>query len=71
MVIPYDQVFAQGFNLPMMTLHYGSQATYNLAEQPWNGYCTLQEFYNSYENGDARKANFISGPQFTSSGAPV
>ena len=25
--IPYDQVFATGFNLPMRTLHYGSQDT--------------------------------------------
>ena len=28
--IPYDQVFFQGFQLDMQTLHYGSQFTYNL-----------------------------------------
>ncbi len=70
--IPYDEVFATGFNLAQMTLHYGSQGTFNLQEQPWNGFCTLEEFYNSYEDGDLRKANnFIVGPQFTSTGAPV
>ena len=36
--IPYDKVFAGGFNLPQMTLHYESQKTFNLTDQPWNGY---------------------------------
>jgi hypothetical protein len=77
--IPYDRVFAQGFNLSQMTLHYGSQATFQLQEQPWNGYCSLAEFYNSYEEDDVRRdgppgrgyGNFITGPQFTASGDPV
>ncbi len=47
-VYPYDKVFAGGFNWPMMTLHYASQGVYNFTEQPWNGYSTLEEFYNSY-----------------------
>jgi hypothetical protein len=71
--IPYDRVFAGGFNLPMMTLHYGSQRTWNFTAQPWNGYCTLQEFYDSYSDDDRRKGvwgnqkirgNFHAGPQF-------
>jgi hypothetical protein len=81
MAIPYDEVFFTGFNLPMMTLHYLSQGTYNLTSQPWNGFCTLEEFYNSYEDGDLRKGkpntengpsgvrgNFLVGPQFSASG---
>lgn len=76
--VPYDEVFAQGFNLPMMTLHYGNQDTWNLTQQPWNGYCTLQEFYNSYDDTDKRKGvsgnqkirgNFIAGPQFKADGS--
>lgn len=47
-VYPYDKVFAGGFNFNMMTLHYASQGVYNFTEQPWNGYATLEEFYNSY-----------------------
>jgi len=79
--IPYDEVFLGGFNLPMMTLHYLSQETYNLTAQPWNGFCSLEEFYNSYEDGDLRKGrpntlegpsgvpgNFLVGPQFSSGG---
>ncbi len=62
--IPYDKVFAQGFNLPMNTLHYGSQETYNLTSQPWNGFCTMEEFYNSFEDEDLRKgdAGTLAGP---------
>lgn len=77
LVVPYDRVFARGFNLPQMTLHYQSQASFDLQQQPWNGYCTLQEFYNSYDNADKRKGelgnqqtrgNFHAGPQFASDG---
>lgn len=47
-VYPYDKVFADGFNWPMMTLHYASQGVYKLTQQPWNGYAVVEEFYNSY-----------------------
>ena len=47
-VYPYDQVFAQGFNWIAMTLHIAMQPTYSLTFQPWNGYQTVEEFYNSY-----------------------
>ncbi len=67
-VIPYDKVFAGGFNLPQMTLHYESQKTFNLTDQPWNGYCSLQEFYQSYEAQDVRRRNLLAGPQFSSTG---
>lgn len=68
LTLPYDQNNAQGFNLVQMTLHYLSQNTYNLQEQPWNGYASLEEFYNSFDDDDARKASFIEGPQFAADG---
>ena len=68
LAVPYDQVFAQGFNLAQMTLHYGSQATFDLQEQPWNGYCSLQEFYEMHDANDDRINNFVEGPQFASDG---
>ncbi len=77
-VVPYDApAVAGGFNLVQMTLHYSSQATFNTQDQPWNGYCTLQEFYESYDDGDERKGisgdqqtrgNFLAGPQFAADG---
>lgn len=81
--IPYDQIFFTGFNMNMATLHYGSQYTYNLTSQPWNGYCTLEKFYNSYEPTDLRRGNpgtlispgtrgnFVAGYQYTLAGALV
>lgn len=82
--IPYDQVFYSGFNIAVRTLHYGSQQTYNLTAQPWNGFCSLEEFYNSYDDSDIRKGdvgtlegpaakrgNFIAGYQYTAGGDPV
>ena len=82
--IPYDQVFFQGFNTAVRTLHYGSQMTYNLTAQPWNGFCTLEEFYNSYDNADLRKGdagtltapaakrgNFLAGYQHKNGGGLV
>lgn len=71
LAIPYDKVFAQGFNIPQMTLHYASQATYNLTAQPWNGWCVATDFYNSYENGDERKSNFLTGIQRAADGVTV
>lgn len=82
--IPYDQVFFTGFNLPMQTLHYGNQFTYNLTSQPWNGFCSLEEFYNSYSDADIRKGepgtlagpsgkrgNFVAGYQYKYGGGLV
>ena len=50
-VVPFDKVFLgsfNGFNIHQMSLHYGSQNTFNLQFQPWNGYASMQEFYESY-----------------------
>jgi len=92
--IPFDHVKFTGFNMVMMTLSYLNQNTYNINAQPWNGFATTAEFYNSYidptqnpgpqgkvvglsPKGDSvtgtldkrAAANFLVGPQFSSSGA--
>ncbi|HZY82167.1 MAG TPA: RagB/SusD family nutrient uptake outer membrane protein [Cyclobacteriaceae bacterium] len=68
-VVPFDEATGEGAVWPMMTLHYPSQLTYKLQSQPWNGFSTLEEFYNSYADGDERKkANFIVGPQYDRTG---
>ncbi len=65
MVAPFDEATGGGMNFPYMTLHYPSQLTFKLAQQPWNGYSTLEDFYNSFEDADKRKAaSFIVGPQY-------
>jgi starch-binding outer membrane protein, SusD/RagB family len=82
--IPYDKVFFTGFNLNAQTLHYGSQFTYNLTFQPWNGFCTLEQFYKSYDAADIRRGDvgtlavpaskrgsFLAGYQFKNGGGVV
>ncbi|MFT6135793.1 MAG: hypothetical protein ACJAZM_002294 [Cyclobacteriaceae bacterium] len=70
--IPYDEATGTGMNFAQMTLHYPSQLTYDLQQQPWNGYSTLEEFYNSYDAADVRRANnFIAGPQSDINGNPI
>ncbi len=68
-VAPFDESTGGGAVWPMMTLHYPSQLTWKFQSQPWNGFSTLEDFYNSYEDADLRKkANFIVGPQYDLSG---
>jgi hypothetical protein len=68
-VVPFDEATGEGASWPMMTLHYPSQLTYKLQNQPWNGFSTLEDFYNSYDDGDDRKvANFIVGKQYDLNG---
>ena len=69
--IPYDSFKAGGMNFQMRTLHYANATTYGLANSPWNGFCTLADFYNSFEKTDLRKAMWIEGQQFAASGAKL
>jgi hypothetical protein len=69
--IPMDRIQGGGLNIPYRTLHYESQSTYNLSGQPWNGFCTLGEFYNTFDNADVRKKVFIQGPQLGGDGKTV
>ncbi|MFK7979251.1 MAG: RagB/SusD family nutrient uptake outer membrane protein, partial [Saprospiraceae bacterium] len=68
----YDEASAGGMNFHVMSLHYSSQFSYNFADQPWNGYATLEEFYNSFEDGDVRKtASFLAGEQLDFGGNAI
>jgi len=70
--VRYDESGAGGMNFAQMTGHYGSQLTWALQDQPWNGYVALEEFYNMYDNNDIRKEhNFLAGLQLDYDGAPV
>jgi len=65
-VIPYDHVYAQGFNLQMMTFHYNQAPKYGFS--PWNGFCANADFYKLFDNADARKAGWQEGVQYASDG---
>lgn len=71
-VVPFDENTGTGETWAEETLHYPSQLTWKLQDQPWNGFATLEDFYNSYDDNDARKtANFIVGPQYDYDGNPL
>ncbi|NVK86068.1 MAG: RagB/SusD family nutrient uptake outer membrane protein [Cytophagia bacterium] len=71
-ILPFDESTAGGMNFSQMTLHYPSQLTYRLSEQPWNGYSTLEAFFNAYDATDERRdASFLYGPQYDVNGAPI
>lgn len=69
--IPFDKTLAGGLNFHMRTLHYANQQTYGLGNAPWNGFCTLADFYNSFDKNDARSAMWIVGQQYSASGAEL
>jgi hypothetical protein len=70
--IPYDEDKFTGFRIHMRSLHYQSNLTYDMAAGPWNGFCAVPTFYDTYENGDLRKsAYFMTGPQKTAAGAVI
>ncbi len=71
-VVFYDEATGPDMNFSQMNLHYSSQFTWNFQDQPWNGYATLEEFYNSYDDNDLRKkSNFIVGPQLDFGGSVI
>jgi hypothetical protein len=71
-VVPFDEATGRGETWAQMTLHYPSQLTWRLQQQPWNGFSTLEEFYNSYDAADRRRAaSFIVGPQADINGNPI
>jgi hypothetical protein len=71
-VLPYDEATGAGMNFAQMSLHYPSQLTFDLEQQPWNGYSSLESFYNSFDANDKRRAaSFIVGPQTDLNGNPI
>lgn len=38
----------------ILTLHYSQQATYNMVEKPWNGFCARPSFIDRYAGADVR-----------------
>lgn len=68
---PFSSTKRTGFRPQMSTLHYLHSLTYNLGQQPWNGFCAVTEFYNSFDDKDARKKMWLVGPQYKADGTPL
>lgn len=67
----YDASFSKGMQFHMMSLHYSSQESYGLKNQPWNGYCTTHKVLGIYGEGDERINCWERGQQYDKSGAAL
>jgi hypothetical protein len=70
-VVPFDKTYISGNNWEMQTLHYQSQATFNLTGSPWNGFCSTADYLNQFDDADNRKTQFLVGQQYGSDGTPL
>lgn len=72
-VVPYDKTRTPGniLQIHCWTLHTLSQQTFGLIAFTWDGYATLESFYNSYDASDKRIKTWLAGPQYSASGAPL
>lgn len=50
-VIPFDDVYALGFFLPLKGLHYSHPEMFGTKTQPWNGMCMTPDFFESFDWG--------------------
>lgn len=67
----YDASFSKGMQFHMMSLHYASQNSYGLKNQPWNGYCTTHKVIGLYGEGDKRIDSWERGQQYEKSGTKI
>ena len=70
--IPFDESKGLGgLNFQMQTLHYQSNETFAMGASPWNGFCTVADFYNQFDAADKRRDMFLVGQQYSISGQPL
>jgi starch-binding outer membrane protein, SusD/RagB family len=70
--IPFDAKYANGCYHPFKALHPASQATFNMAGQPWDGSAGIPQFIDTYDQDDSRlKDCWLGGPQYSSGGSPI
>ena len=59
-----DGVGSKAYTLMAKTLHYAHQEAFGLSFGPWNGVVTQEAFYDSYDDDDLRKQQYLIGPQY-------
>ena len=65
--IVFDSVYAKGNMFHLITLHYAMRDVFGFTTDCWNGPCTLESFYNKYNDADKRKAQWFVGPVYNKS----
>lgn len=67
--VPFDEVFARGWNLNVFTLPHQASQTFDLRATGWGGLVSIPQFINSFHPEDKRlKDGWFYGPVYSSSG---
>ncbi|NEW77894.1 MAG: RagB/SusD family nutrient uptake outer membrane protein [Gelidibacter sp.] len=62
--VPYDEIYAGGWNAHMKMLSPSHRDVFNMQAQPWGGSSCNPQFIDSYEDGDKRlNETWLIGPQ--------
>jgi hypothetical protein len=69
--IPFNYPAIPGNVIQMYTLNYNNNQTFNLTNQPYNGFCSPLAFYKLFSDADVRKKMWLVGQQYTAAGAPI
>lgn len=73
-VIPFDAVYAPGFEIYKAILHAANQATYKLQDSPWGpgSYKAVPQFIDTYDVADERlDMTWMQGPQYAADSTPL
>ena len=62
---------AGGNNFAQRVLHDSHRFKFGLPFTPQNGFTTLEEAFNRYEDNDVRKTEILQGPQYDANGNPL
>lgn len=73
-VVPFDNIYAQGFEIYKASLHAANQATYKLQDSPWGpgSVKAPPQFINTYDPDDERlEEMWLKGEQYAMDGTPL
>lgn len=69
--LPFDQVYAQGFEVHLFTLHYSLQSKFEIQSATWNGICAQEAFFNMFDSTDLRRNGLLFGKQYDAQGVQI
>ena len=69
--VPFDNIFALGFEYHLFTLHYSLQDKFGIQSATWNGICAQEAFFNSFDSLDVRRNGLLHGFQYDAEGNPI